>query len=87
MDSKNHYQIFTPPGVGSGFYSLSKANHLVYKISKLYKNEKNEIGIFWNDEDLNINWPCKNPIISQKDKKNKFIKDINFDDFDDLKKL
>ena len=70
LDSKNHYQIFTPPGVGSGFYSLASSNHLIYKISEIYKNDKNEMGIMWNDKTLNIKWPIKKPILSLKDQNN-----------------
>ena len=29
-----------------------------------------EIGILWNDQDLKIKWPIKNPIISKKDNQN-----------------
>ena len=87
LDSRFHHQIYTPPGVGSGFYSFGKNNHLIYKISELYKNNKNEIGVMWNDKELNINWPCKKPIISTKDNNNKLITDINFYKFEDLKNL
>ena len=34
-------------------------------------DKNNEIGIKYNDIDLNIKWPVKKPILSQKDKKNK----------------
>lgn len=87
LDSKFHYQIFTPPGVGSGFYSLTTNIHLIYKISELFKNDKNEVGVQWNDKDLNIKWPCKKPIISDKDKNNLLISELNFNKFTDLKKL
>ena len=31
----------------------------------------------WNDPDLNINWPIKKPILSDKDKnKNRSLKDL-----------
>ena len=38
------------------------------------------MGILWNDKDLNINWPVKNPIISKKDKNN-----FKFSEFKKLK--
>ena len=30
----------------------------------------------WNDPELNINWPSNNPIVSEKDKNNYFIKHV-----------
>ena len=87
LDSKMHYQIYMPPGVGSGFYSLANENHLIYKISEIYRDNKNEIGVFWKDKDLNIKWPCKRPLISIKDKANMMIKDIKFMNYKDLLKL
>ena len=33
------------------------------------KDKGDEIGILWNDSELKIKWPTKNPIISQKDRK------------------
>ena len=35
-----------------------------------YRHEKSELGIKFDDEDLNINWPTKKPILSKKDKNN-----------------
>ena len=35
-----------------------------------YRFKNFEKGILWNDEEINIKWPIKKPIISNKDKKN-----------------
>ena len=86
LKSDGHEQIYTPPGVGCGFYSLENNNHLVYKITKTYK-PGNEIGVIWNDNILNIKWPCKKPIISDKDKCYSKIKNISFNKFKDLKNI
>tara|TARA_B100001250_G_C19589194_1_gene695609 strand:+ start:151 stop:720 length:570 start_codon:yes stop_codon:yes gene_type:complete len=86
LKSKNHEQIFTPPGLGSGFYSYEKENHLIYKISRLYK-KKTEIGVKWNDINLSIKWPCRRPIIGVKDKNNLNINQINFSKYKDLNSL
>ena len=83
LDSKNHTQVYTAPGIGSGFYALEKNIHLIYKISKHYE-KNNEIGVLWNDKKLKIKWPCKNPLLSEKDKNNLKIKEINFNKYKDL---
>ena len=86
LNSKNHEQIYTPPGVGCGFYSLKNNNHLIYKISEIYK-KNSEIGVIWNDPKLKIKWPCTKPIMSTKDKEYKTVDQIDFLNFSELLKL
>lgn len=86
LDSRTHTQLYVPPGVGTGFYTLASVNHVIYKISELYK-PNTEMGIKWNDPTLKIKWPCSKPLIGEKDKKNKLISNVNFQKFKDLKKL
>jgi dTDP-4-dehydrorhamnose 3,5-epimerase len=77
LSEKNNKSILIPKGFAHGFCSLTKNVILHYKCSE-YRHERSEIGILWDDKDLKIRWPIKNPIISKKDKKNltfrKFIK-------------
>ncbi len=75
LSEKNSKSIFIPPGFAHGFCSLSKENYVVYSCTK-YRDEKSEIGIKFNDQDLKINWPIKKPIISNKDKNNLSLKDF-----------
>ncbi len=86
LDSKNHTQIYQPPGVGLGCYVLSDFTHLTYKVSKLY-DIKNEMSLAWNDDTLNLKWPCKKPILSDNDKYNFKLKDLDLHKFKDLMKL
>ena len=75
LSEKNSKSIFIPPGFAHGFCALSKENYIVYNCTK-YRNKRNEIGIKYNDKDLKINWPIKNPIISNKDRKNLSFKEF-----------
>ncbi len=45
-----------------------------YKMTQ-YRDKKLEKGILWDDKDLNIKWPIKKPIISNKDKSNLTFKE------------
>ena len=69
LSEKNNKSLFIPAGFAHGFCSLDKENYIVYNCTK-YRNQKSEIGINYNDEDLNIKWPIKRPIVSLKDNKN-----------------
>ena len=63
--NENH-QIFLPKGVAHGFCVLSDEAKIHYKCSD-YFDKENEGGIIWNDKSLNIQWPIKPKIISEKD--------------------
>tara|TARA_B100000795_G_scaffold246089_1_gene211572 strand:+ start:336 stop:866 length:531 start_codon:yes stop_codon:yes gene_type:complete len=75
LSEKNSLSIYIPPGFAHGFCALEKENFVVYSCTK-YRNAKSEIGIKYNDQDLNIKWPIKRPILSIKDKKNYSLKEF-----------
>lgn len=74
--------LFLPKGFLHGFCTLEDNTIVGYKVDQIYKKE-NEIGVFWNDKDLKINWNIDNktPIVSKKDsnllKWKEFINEIN----------
>ena len=75
LSAKNLLSVYIPPGFAHGFCALDKENFVVYSCTK-YRNAKSEIGIDYNDKDLNIKWPIKKPILSFKDKKNYSLKEF-----------
>ena len=75
ISEKNSKSIFIPPGFAHGFCTLSNENYVVYSCTK-YREKKYEIGIKYNDKDLNIRWPIKSAIISKKDKNNLSFKEF-----------
>jgi len=70
LDDQNCKSIYIPQGFAHGFMGMKKENIVVYGCDT-YRDIKSEVGIMWNDPILNIKWPTNNPIISDKDKKNK----------------
>tara|TARA_B100000029_G_scaffold503795_1_gene581456 strand:+ start:846 stop:1373 length:528 start_codon:yes stop_codon:yes gene_type:complete len=69
LSDENAKSIFIPAGFAHGFLALKKENIIYYTCTN-YRSAAHEVGILWNDKDLKIRWPIKNPIISKKDKKN-----------------
>ena len=69
LSVNNAKSIFIPAGFAHGSLALKKENIIYYTCTN-YRSVKHEIGLLWNDDDLKIKWPIKNPIISKKDKKN-----------------
>ncbi|OGV52340.1 MAG: dTDP-4-dehydrorhamnose 3,5-epimerase [Lentisphaerae bacterium GWF2_52_8] len=67
LSAENNNHLFVPKGFAHGFCVLSDFAGFVYKCSSYY-SPPDERGLLWNDPDLNIPWPTKNPILSPKDK-------------------
>lgn len=68
LSEENKYSLYIPEGFAHGFYVLSDVAEVLYKATNIYSPES-EGGIVWNDSDLNIPWPVKEPLLSEKDKR------------------
>ena len=75
LSGQNMKQIWIPPGFAHGFLVLSDAADVEYKCSEFY-DPQDERQIRWNDPELDIVWPIKNPIISNKDRNNFSFKEF-----------
>jgi dTDP-4-dehydrorhamnose 3,5-epimerase len=69
LTGDNHKQFFVPAGFAHGFLVLSETATFFYKVDKFYE-PGDEVGIIYNDKDLNIDWrlPTAELIFSEKDK-------------------
>ena len=69
LTADNHKQFFVPAGFAHGFVVLSETATFFYKVDKFYE-PGNEVGIMYNDKDLNIDWRLSESeiILSEKDK-------------------
>ena len=69
LTAENRKQFFVPAGFAHGFVVLSESATFFYKVDKFYE-PGNEVGIMYNDADLNIDWqlPITELIFSEKDK-------------------
>ena len=76
LSAENHSQLFLPKGFAHGYSVLSERAIVQYKVDAPY-NPEAESGIRYNDPDLGIDWQVDNPILSDKDLKLPFLKDLN----------
>ena len=74
LSSDNKKQMWIPEGFAHGFLTLSEFSEFLYKTTDFYSPEY-ENSILWSDGDLNIHWPYKNPLLSEKDKLAQSFKD------------
>jgi len=74
LSEDNHELLYIPEGFAHGFCVLSEEADVLYKVTQEYSLE-NEMGIIWNDSEINIEWPIQNPILHEKDSKLPSLKD------------
>jgi dTDP-4-dehydrorhamnose 3,5-epimerase len=68
--------LYVPPGFAHGFLVLSDTADVMYKCTREYSPE-NDRGVIWNDPDVGIRWPLKNPSLSGKDSRHPLLKDAD----------
>lgn len=76
LSEKNKKQLLIPRGFGHGFVTLTNDVEFLYKADNYYAPEA-DAGIRWNDPEICVEWGVENPILSEKDKKNPFLKECD----------
>lgn len=67
LSGDNHQQLYIPEGFAHGFCVTSEAALVVYKCGDFYAPSA-AIAIAWNDPDLRIPWPIRQPRLSDGDR-------------------
>jgi|EP01133_Synstelium_polycarpum_P003375 dTDP-4-dehydrorhamnose 3,5-epimerase len=80
LSGENHKQLWVPPGFLHGFLTLEDDTIFTYKVSNYYDKDS-EVGVMWNDPDLNIDWSKdisqNDLLLSDKDLLLSSFKDFN----------
>ncbi len=71
----NHGGIYIPPGVAHGFAALIDMT-ITYLVDGYY-NSADELGVAWNDPDIDADWGVAEPILSPRDQANPFRNNLN----------
>jgi len=74
LSAANKKQFYIPPGFAHGFASLTEFVEVQYKQTGYY-NPSAEQSIAWNDPDIDIDWPIKDPTLSNRDQKGISLQD------------
>ena len=67
LTQENQWQLWIAPGLAHGFAVTSEIAHFHYKCTDFYC-PGDEGAIRWNDLDINVAWPVREPVLSGKDK-------------------
>ena len=66
--------LFIPKGVAHGFYTAGGIL-LQYLVDEYYTGE-DEFGVAWDDAEMGIDWPSRDPILSDRDRSNPGLADV-----------
>jgi dTDP-4-dehydrorhamnose 3,5-epimerase len=66
-DDENHLALWAPASFARGFCALSELADIEYLTTGTYNGET-ESGIAWDDPDIGIDWPIKDPMLSSRDR-------------------
>ncbi len=78
LSAENHRQLYIPIGFAHGFAVLSDVAEFLYKVDSYYA-PRLERGIAWDDSDLAIDWPVRDPLLSDRDRTHPPLKDADND--------
>lgn len=76
LSEDNKQMLYIPAGFAHGFVVLSQDAEIVYKTSAEYAPDFDR-GLLWCDETVNIDWEIDFPILSEKDKKQPRIRELD----------
>jgi len=66
--SHDHRGVYIPPGVAHGFAALTDLT-ITYLVDGYY-DPADELGVAWNDPDVDADWGLVEPILSDRDQSN-----------------
>ncbi len=68
LSAENRKLIYVPPWCAHGFCVLSDTAEVIYKTTTEYA-PAHESGVMWNDPALAIDWPIREPFVSERDQR------------------
>ena len=75
LSAENKHQFFIPAGFAHGFAVLSETALFYYKCTDFY-SPQDELGFRWDDPDIAIQWPIRDPLLSDKDSRAPFLSQL-----------
>ncbi len=68
LSDQNNLGVFIPPGVAHGFLAVTDMT-ITYLVDGYY-NPADELGVAWDDPEVNADWGISDPILSARDRTN-----------------
>ncbi|OGW44923.1 MAG: dTDP-4-dehydrorhamnose 3,5-epimerase [Nitrospirae bacterium RBG_13_41_22] len=74
LTAENKKQLYLPIGFAHGFATLSDVAEVQYKQTGFY-TPSSEGTLLWNDPEVGVEWPIKDPILSKRDQNGMRLKE------------
>jgi dTDP-4-dehydrorhamnose 3,5-epimerase len=78
LDDVHHRQLFIPAGFAHGFCVLDEVGDVHYRLSTYY-DPATEAGFKWDDPDVGVEWPIRDPQVSERDSTAPLLSEIEND--------
>lgn len=75
LSEENGRLLWVPRGFAHGFCVTGDSALVLYKCSAFYEPGQ-EHTLLWNDPHLGIDWPVKDPLLSEKDARGQRLRDL-----------
>lgn len=75
LSEENCRMLWVPTGFAHGFVVLSASADVSYKQTGYWAPEA-EGGLLWNDPDVGVAWPVKDPVLADKDRALPRLRDL-----------
>ena len=66
LSAGSGYMLYIPVGFAHGFCVLGDTADVIYMVTEEYDGSLDR-GVLWNDPEIGIEWPVKDPVLSPKD--------------------
>lgn len=81
INDENRFSLFLPNGMANSICVIDETPVDYFYLVDAYYTGQDTRAIAWDDPDLNIPWPIKDPIISERDKNNPRLRELFPDKF------
>lgn len=76
LSNNNRQALFIPEGLANSLCVLgNEPVNYIYLVDEYYDGTDTR-AVAWDDPDLNINWPIKDPVISERDRNNPRLREL-----------
>lgn len=76
VNDQNRISLFIPEGLANSVCVLGNTAVDYFYLVDAYYDGTDTRAVVWNDTDLNIDWPIKDPIISDRDQNNPTLRQL-----------
>lgn len=75
LGDQNRLTLFLPRRVAHGYCVLSDSADYTYQVTSYYDGSEMH-AVAWDDPDLAVPWPVRNPIVSARDRENLRLREL-----------